>query len=271
MISSNLMFWLELALKMALTASVVVITSIAVERAGPFVGAHIAALPTAAGAAYVILAIEHPPAFIAASAVGSIATGAAVSIFGAVYAVLAQRRGLAVSLGVALAAWFAVTALLRQTVFTPLGAIALNAAVFAVTIPLSWRYRISGPPKQFLRTPFDIPLRALAAAVVVAAVTTASYSIGSFASGMFALFPIIFCSSIVILHPRVGGKATASMVAYAQVAFIGLALSFLAVHYLAEPLGSWWALAIGLSIAVGWSGLLFLVRGQALARGLKKI
>jgi hypothetical protein len=270
MIPSALMFWLELALKMALTATVVVITSVAVECAGPFVGALIAALPTAAGAAYVILAIEHPPAFIAASAVGSIATGAAVSIFAAVYAVLAQRRGLVVSLGVSLAVWFAVTALLRQLVLTPLGAIALNAAVFAVTIPLSWRYRTSGPPKQFLRTAFDIPLRALAAAIVVALVTTASYSIGSFASGMFALFPIIFCSSIVILHPRVGGKATASMVAHAQVAFIGLALSFLAVHYLAEPLGSWWALAIGLSIAIGWSGMLFLVRSRAIARALRK-
>jgi hypothetical protein len=271
MMSLALAFWLELALKMALTATVVVTTSIVVERAGPFVGALIAALPTAAGAAYVILALEHPPTFIAVSAVGSIATGAAVSIFAAVYATLAQRHGLVLSLGVALVAWFAVTAFLRLLVFTPLGAIALNAAVFAVTIPLSWRYRISGPPKQFLRTAFDIPLRALAAAIVVAAVTTASYSIGSFAAGMFALFPIIFCSSIVILHPRVGGKATASMVAYAQVAFIGLALSFLAVHYLAEPLGSWWALAIGLLIAVGWSGILFLIRSQALARALRKL
>ena len=124
--------------------------------------------------------------------------------------------------------------------WTPLTAAALNATVFSITIPLSWRYRASGPPKKFLRTAFDLPLRALAAAIVVAVVTTASYRIGSFASGVFALFPIIFCSSIVILHPRVGGPATASMAAHAQVAFIGLALGFLFVHYLAEPLGSWW-------------------------------
>jgi hypothetical protein len=95
---------------------------------------------------------------------------------------------------------------------------------------------------------------------VVAIVTTASHSIGSFASGMFALFPIILCSSIVILHPRVGGMATASMMAHAQVAFIGLTLGFLAVHYLAEPLGAWWALAIGLCIAIAWSGMLVAVR-----------
>jgi hypothetical protein len=49
-------------------------------------------------------------------------------------------------------------------------------------------------------------LRALTAALVVAVVTAASSSIGSFASGMFALFPIILGSSI-IMHPRIGGKA----------------------------------------------------------------
>jgi len=264
--SPELLFWYELLLKMALTALVVVLTSVVVERSGPFIGALIAALPTAAGAAYTILAIEHPPGFIAASAIGSAATGAAVSIFALVYTVLAQRRGLILSLGVALLVWFGVAALLRLVAWTPLTAAALNAAVFAITIPLSWRYRASGAPKKFLRTPFDLPLRALAAAIVVAVVTTASYRIGSFASGVFALFPIIFCSSIVILHPRVGGPATASMAAHAQVAFIGLALGFLCVHYLAETLGSWWALVIGLAVAVGWSGILLLVRAMAMRR-----
>jgi uncharacterized membrane protein (GlpM family) len=266
MISPELVFWYELLLKMALTALVVVITSVVVERSGPFIGALIAALPTAAGAAYTILAIEHPPAFIAASAIGSVATGAAVSIFSLCYAVLAQRRGLLLSLGVSLAVWFAVAAVLRLVAWTPSTAVALNAVVFAVTIPLSWRYRASGPPRKFLRTPFDIPLRALAAAVVVAVVTTASYSIGSFASGMFALFPIILCSSIVILHPRVGGKATASMLAHAQVAFIGLALGFVAVHFLAVPLGSWSALMLGLAVCVAWSGVLWLIRLRSMRR-----
>ncbi len=269
--SPELLFWYGLALKMAMTAVVVVITSVAVERSGAFVGALIAALPTAAGAAYAILAIEHPPSFIAASAVGSVASDAAVSIFAVTYTLLAQRHGLVLSLGVSLVVWFAITAILRSVDWTPLGAVALNAAVFAVTIPLSWRYRASGPLRTFLRTAFDIPLRALAAAIVVAVVTTASYRIGSFASGMFALFPIILCSSIVILHPRVGGKATASMMAHAQVAFIGLALCFLSVHYAAEPLGPWWALVIGIGVAIAWSGILMLVRMGTMRRALRKM
>ena len=80
---------------------------------GPFVGALIGALPTAAGAAYTILALEHPPDFIAASAVGSVAVNAAVAIFAATYAAAAQRHGLFVSLGVASVVWFAAAAALR--------------------------------------------------------------------------------------------------------------------------------------------------------------
>ncbi len=260
MISPDLMFWYELALKMALTALVVVVVSVTVERSGPFIGSLIAALPTAAGAAYVILAIEHPPAFIAAGAVGSAAAPAAVSIFALTYAVLAQRNGLIVSLGIAMVVWFAGAAALRLIDWTPLTAFVLDVAVFGTTIPLSWRYRTSGPPPKFLRTAFDIPLRAITAAIVVAIVTTASYSIGSFVSGVFAVFPIVMASSIVILHPRVGGKAAASMMAHSQIALIGLWLGFLATHYLVPPLGVWPAMTVGLLISIGWSVMLFLVR-----------
>jgi len=260
MTSPELMFWHELALKMVMTAAIVVVASVAVERSGPFIGALIAALPTAAGAAYIILAVQHSPSFIAASAVGTMVAGTAVSVFAAAYTMLAQRHGLLLSLGVATLLWFAVAAVLRLVDWTAWSGVVLNAATFAVAIPLTRRYRTRTPPLQAARTPFDIPLRALTAAILVAVVTTLSARIGSFASGMFAVYPIVLSSFIVILHPRVGGKAAASVLAHAQVPFIGLSLGFLAVHYCAEPLGSWWALTIGLAICIAWSGLLWVVR-----------
>jgi uncharacterized membrane protein (GlpM family) len=258
--SPELLFAYELAMKMAMTATIVVIISVVVERSGPFIGALIAALPTAAGAAYIILAFEHSPEFIAASAVGSAAATATVSIFALAYTVLAQRHGLVPSLGVAIVVWFIGAAALRLVTWTPLTAFLLNIIVFGVTVPLSWRYRTSGPPVKFLRTRYDIPLRALTAAVVVATVTTASYSIGSFLSGVFAVFPIVMASSVVILHPRVGGVAAASMFAHAQIALPGLGFGFFALHYFAEPIGSWWALVVGLATSIAWSGMLWLIR-----------
>jgi uncharacterized membrane protein (GlpM family) len=251
-------FWLGLALKMLLTAAVVVVTSLLVERSGPFVGALIGSLPTAAGAAYLILAIQQPPSFIAASAIGSVTANGAIAIFAAVYAALAQRHGLFISLGTATLSWFAIAAVLRTVDWALPGAVAVNVAIYTVTIPLSWRYRAAAPgPVKFRRTRLDIPMRALTAAVVVAVVTTASSSIGSFVSGMFAIFPIILGSSIVIMHPRIGGKLTASMLAHAQFPLIGLALGFIAVHYLVAPVGVWWALVGGLVVSLAWSGALF--------------
>jgi uncharacterized membrane protein (GlpM family) len=261
MMPPDLMFWYELALKMAMTATIVVIASVAVERSGPFIGALIASLPTAAGAAYIILAIEHPPAFIAASAVGSLAAGTAVSVFALAYAVLAQRHGIIVSIGLATLVWFAAAAALRLVDWTPLSAIVLSIIVFGITIPASARYRNTGMPREALkRTRYDIPLRAATAALVVVIVTTASHRIGSFVSGMFAVFPIVMGSFAVILHPRVGGPAAASVFAHAQVPLVGLGLGFLAVHYLAEPIGSWLALVVGLAVCIGWNGLLWLVQ-----------
>jgi hypothetical protein len=255
------MLLLGLALKMIMTAAIVVVASIAVERSGPFIGAMIAALPTAAGAVYIILAIEHPPAFVAASAIGTAAANAAVAVFAVAYAALAQRHGLIVSLGGAIALWLLCAALLHAVDWQPLSVVLLNAGIFALTIPASRRFRAEGPsrPPPAMRAS-DLAWRAATVAVCVAIVTSASYSIGSFASGMFAVFPVAMASFVMILHPRIGGKAAASVLAYAQPPLIGLPLGFLAVHYLAVPVGAWWSFAAGLAIVAAWNGLLWVTR-----------
>ena len=51
-------FWFGLVLKIAMTASITVAASVVVERSGPFIGSLIAALPTAGGAALIILGDE---------------------------------------------------------------------------------------------------------------------------------------------------------------------------------------------------------------------
>src|SRR5512141_2761561 len=96
---------ISLLLKIAITASIVVAASVVVERSGPFIGSLISSLPTAGGAAMIILAWEHPPAFIAQSALGSIVSNAVCAIFALTYAALAQRRSLHVSLGGAFLVW----------------------------------------------------------------------------------------------------------------------------------------------------------------------
>src|SRR5580700_3913535 len=106
--------------RIALTAALVVGASMATERAGPLLGALIITLPIGAGPSYFFLALDHPPEFIAASALGSLAVNAANGVFGLVYVAFAQRRGLVVSLASALA----VAPRQHGMEFVPVGAVA---------------------------------------------------------------------------------------------------------------------------------------------------
>ena len=251
---------LALLLKIALTASIVVAASVVVERAGPFLGSLIASLPTAGGAAMIILAVQHQPAFIAQSAVGSIVSDAVCGIFALTYAALAQRRSLPVSLTVAFLIWFACAAASRLIDWSAASALLLNAIVFPLTILAGARFRAEGSMRRVTLSKSDLAWRAGVVTLCVLVVTGISGSIGSYFSGLFAFFPVAMASFFVILHPRLGGPAAASVAAHVQAPLIGLGLSLYAVHLLAEPIGVWWSYAVGLSVGISWNALLWLSR-----------
>ena len=69
--SADLLFWLALVLKMAVSAAFVVSAAMVAERVGPAIGALIATLPIAAGPAYFFLALDHDAAFISVSVIGN--------------------------------------------------------------------------------------------------------------------------------------------------------------------------------------------------------
>lgn len=256
-------FWFGLALKIAMTASIVVAASVVVERSGPFIGSLIAALPTAGGAALIILAVEHPPAFIAQSAVGSMVANAVCGLFALTYAALAQRNGLLLSLGGAFAVWLSGAFLSRLIDWNAATALLANAIVYPLTITAAVRFLGDGKPTPRVKlTARDVAWRAGVVTLCVIVVTGLSSSIGSYFSGVFAFFPVAMGSFFVILHPRVGGPASASVAAHVQAPLVGLCLSLFAVHFLAEPIGVWWSYAIGLSIGLSWNAGLWLLKNR---------
>jgi hypothetical protein len=262
--SPELLFWSGLAFKVVLTAGIVVTASVVVERSGPFVGAIIASLPTAAGAAYIILALEHPPPFIAQSAVGSIAANAAVGVFACAYALIARSRGFVPTLVISLAVWLAFAAILQRLDLGLIAAVLLNVAVYTATFIATRPLRAPvGESASLAPTRGDLAMRALTVGAFVAAVTTASHHIGSFASGMFAVFPVAMASFMAILHPRLGGLAAGRVLAHAQAPLFGLVLGFAAVHGLAERTGVWWAFAAGLAACIVWNFALWALRRAA--------
>ncbi|MFZ2158304.1 MAG: hypothetical protein WAV72_19600 [Bradyrhizobium sp.] len=250
--SPELAFILTLLLRMAITAAFVVTASVITERSGPVIGALVATLPISAGPSYVFLALDHDADFIAEGALASLPINAATIFLGLTYVVLAQRRSAAVSLAGAVIVWLALAALSRTMQWSLAGGLLANAVTFAICLPLMQRFRHVKMP-LITRRWYDIPLRASLVATLVATVVTASGWVGPRISGIIALFPIVFTSMMLILHPRIGGPPTAAVIANGGWGLIGFGIAIAVLHLAALRFGSTVALSLGLMTCVGWN------------------
>ncbi len=262
--SPDIAFFLSLALKMAATAVVVVTASLVAERVGALIGAMIATLPIAAGPAYILLALDHDAQFIADSTVASLAVHAATGLFGTAYVFAAQRCSFPVTIAIAVGTWLGCALVIRSTEWSLAGAIMLCAATYGACVPLVQRFLHVRVP-AIARRWFDIPLRALLVAVLVGAVVAVGANVGPKLTGILAVFPIVMLSLMLILHPRIGGAATAAIIANTMWGLVGFALSVLALHVAVVPLGAPLALAFALLVAVATNITIFLVRRRGMA------
>ena len=257
--SPDVWFLLVLAIKMAVAAAFVVTASFIAERAGALVGAMVVTLPIAAGPAYILLALDHGAAFIADSTVASLAVHTASGIFGMAYVFAAQRRSFAVTIAAAVGTWIACALAIRAITWSVPGAILVNVAAYGVCVPLAQRYLHVRMP-VITRRWFDIPLRACLVAVLVGAVVALGDSAGPVLAGMFAVFPIGMLSIMLILHPRIGGVATAAIIANTMWGLVGFALAVLTLHLAAVPFGAPLALTSALAVSVAVNCVIFLLR-----------
>jgi hypothetical protein len=250
--SPELAFLLTLLLRMAITAAFVVTASVITERSGPVIGALVATLPISAGPSYVFLALDHDAAFIAEGALASLPINAATIFLGLAYVVLAQRRSALVSCLGAVAVWMVLATIIRSVQWTLAGGLIVNAVAFAICVPLLRRFRHVRMP-LITRRWYDIPLRASLVATLVATVVTLSGWVGPKVSGIIALFPVVFTSMMLILHPRIGGPPTAAVIANSAGGLMGLGIAIAALHVAALRFSSVAGLAVALAICVSWN------------------
>ena len=243
--SPDLAFILMLVLRMVVAAAFVVSASFIAERAGPVIGALVATLPVSAGPSYVFLALDHDAAFIAQGSLASLPVNAATVFLSLTYAWLAQRHGLLLSCGAALAVWLGLATAIRMTQWTLLGGLIVNAVAFAICVPLLESFRHVEKMPLIAPRWYDIPFRAALVALLVAIIVTLSGWVGPIISGIMALFPIVFTSLMLILHPRIGGPATAAVIANGAFGLVGFGIAVAVLHVGAVRLGS----AMGLSLA----------------------
>jgi uncharacterized membrane protein (GlpM family) len=262
--SPDIAFILALLIKMLVTAGIVVAASLIAERAGPMIGSLVATLPVSAGPAYVFLSLDHDAAFIAATALASFVATSGTLLFALVYALVAQRHGMVVSLSCAHATWLGFALASRSFDWTLPRAAIVAVIVFTACIVLSRPLRhVPMPPPK--RRWYDVPLRAGMVSTLVLVVVSVSNAFGSYVTGILAAFPVVFTSLSLILHPRVGGPPTAAVLAHSMVGMIGFSFGLVALYLAAVPLGAPLALTLALAICIAWNLTLFALRRRGRA------
>jgi hypothetical protein len=113
---------------------------------------------------------------------------------------------------------------------------------------------------------YDIPLRAVLVATLVATVVTLSGWVGPKVSGIIALFPVVFSSMMLILHPRIGGPPTAAVIAHSAGGLIGLGVAIAVLHVAALRFGSAVGLSLALATCVCWNLVLWWNGRRKIAR-----
>jgi hypothetical protein len=259
-------FWLSLVAKMATSAAVVVTASLVVERTGPVLGALVATLPISAGPAYAFLALEHSPEFLARSTLASLAVNAGTGPFLVVYAMMAQRHGVLASISAALGLWVAEALVLTRLSLDFPQVAALNLVSYAAAYLLTRPHRRAPDGVRPDRRWWDLPARAATVMAIVAGVVTAGRLLGPTAAGIVALLPVVLTSLILVMHPRVGGRTTAAVLANSIPGMLGFTTGLATLHLTVVALGAAGALLLGLAVCVAWNMALLAVNLWSMRR-----
>lgn len=249
-------FLFALLVKAAATALVVVAASVAAEKSGPFWGGLISCLPVAAGPGYVMLGLAQSPAFIADSALASLAAGVATWMYICTFVRLAQRWTLWPSLAGALGVWLVLAVLIRVIPWSLTAAIVGNAIAFSIALRFTPKMAINPATASLPRPWHELPKRALLVGLFVALVVTVADAIGPEATGIAAVFPIALSSLTVVVHGRFGIRGSAAGLASAVKPLIGIACGLLAVHLAVPSWGIWPGLGVGVAASLAWLVLL---------------
>ena len=239
-----------------------VAASVIAEHVGALTGALIATLPVTIWPAYVFLALDHDAGYLAQAALSGLAINAVTSLFLLLYAALAQRRSTFVSLALAAICWVVLALSVRSVGWTFAAAAGLNLIGYPVCLLLSAGMRTAAMPR-LKHAWYDVPLRTILVCALIAGILEASLWAGPVLTGLLAVFPISSTSLILILQPRIGGRAAAAVLANSLWSLFGISFMLAAIHLAVLPLGVPVALAGALAFPIMWNLAVWLAHRRA--------
>jgi hypothetical protein len=248
-----------LLVRLALAPALVGVATVAARRWGPQAGGWAAATPVVAGPVLLVYAANHGLRFGSEAAASATLGLISLAVFSTVYALMARAgRPWAVCLLVGWGA-FVVTTGLLSVVAAPTW-VALVAAVVAFQLCRLALGRVVAVDGEGRRLPFDIPLRMLAAFVMVVTLGLVSGMLGSRVSGLIAPFPIIGSVMAAFTHASRGREALQGYSAALLRGLPSFALFTASVALTLEPVGLVWSFllagvlaALSHAVLITWS------------------
>lgn len=191
-----------LLLKLLLVPALILGVTLAGRRFGPHVAGWLSAFPIMSGPILLILALEHGTAFAATAAQSTLLAVLAILMFSLAYAWVAQRRGWADSLLIALG-FYALALIGLRRVEMPLASAFATVIGALLLVPFAFpsvpRWIASREPVK------DHPaLRMLVAVLLVLAVTFCAERLGPVWSGLLAMFPVMSTVLVGFSHQQSG-------------------------------------------------------------------
>jgi hypothetical protein len=258
-----------LAVRMGAVAVFIVIVALISERAGPFFGAMVASLPVYTGPVYIFLALDHPPQFLERVSTASVAAFAVIPIYLLIYGLLAHAgRSMLVSLATSSTAWLACAVFVQLYDWSLPEAVLFAVPIFGAAILLAPRFTDAVPLKAGARSWIDLAVRVLLVTIVVGIVNALSPFVPTQLTGILSIMPTVTTSLILVLHNRIGGPATAALLAHSIGGMIGMLMAITLVAATVVRWGPTLSLSVALAICVSWNLMLIAAKhGRTLFRG----
>lgn len=236
------------------------------ERASPFIGGIVLALPIVTAPAYVFIILHQDPGFVAQAALGSLATVGSVLLFLVAAIALVGRLPMAAVLAGALGAWLATGLVIRALP----AALPVSLGIAAIAGLIAWWTGRKVPmtaPAARGRSPFyEIALRGSAAGALVAIVSGLAHLLGPTVAGIFASFPVALMTVCWFLPKRLEAAGIRAALRAAQIGMASHIPFFAGLALLGPRLGLWPAFALGLAGSLGIAVALALLRRRHLNR-----
>lgn len=236
------------------------------ERASPFIGGIVLALPIVTAPAYVFIILHQDAGFVAQAALGSLATVGSVLLFLVAAIALTGRLPMPAVLIGALGAWLASGLIVRALP----AALPVSLGVILVAGLIAWwsgrRVPMTAPAARGRSPWYEIALRGSAAGLLVAAVSGLAHLLGPTVAGIFASFPVALMTVCWFLPRRLEAGGIRAALRAAQIGMASHIPFFAGLAMLGPRIGIWPAFALGLAGSLGIAVALALLRRRHLRK-----